>query len=125
MRRILVVEDDPDVRELLGRLLQFQGFKVATAANGIEALAQLRADLMPGGAGAPLVILLDLRMPLMSGWEFRAAQLSEPTMAPIPVIIMSGSVDRDADLVAGMGADAVLRKPVLLERLMAEFRRYR
>ncbi|WP_373372118.1 response regulator [Nannocystis bainbridge] len=110
MQRILVVEDDPDAREMLALLLQVQGFKVVTASNGVDALAQLRADLAPGGSGAPSVILLELRMPIMSGWEFRAAQLLDPALAPNPVIIMSGSVDTDADFVAEIAPPMALQR---------------
>ena len=82
MRRVLVVEDDADLREALFDLLESSGWKVTLAANGREALARLER--------APVdVILLDFMMPQMDGGEFRAAQRAQPALAGIPVILMS------------------------------------
>ncbi len=97
---VLVVEDDAALREMMAQQLHLAGFAPATAPNGYEALALLRQ-----GFPAKL-ILLDLKMPIMDGWAFRAAQRRDPDLADIPVIVMSA---RDA---AGLDAAAVFSKPI-------------
>ncbi len=83
--RILVVEDDLSTREALSMLLSAEGYGVSTAADGVAALEQLRDGQRPG------LILLDLMMPLMDGWQFRHEQLRDPSLANIPVIVCSAS----------------------------------
>ena len=102
--RILLVDDNLDERDAIALLLEFEGAEVAVAGDGEEALNALRAD--------PLrcLILLDLDMPVMNGWEFRRRQLRS-AMAGIPVIVVSGQPDL-AFAVRGMWARAALRKPV-------------
>ena len=85
MARILIVEDDPDTREMLERFLQLEGFEVRTAANGQIALQALQAD------SALNVILLDLMMPVMNGWQFRQAQAMDPKLSRIPVVVVSAA----------------------------------
>lgn len=82
---VLVVDDDGDIREVLGDLLTTEGFSVASASNGEKALMWLRSS------GRPSVILLDLMMPVMNGRAFRQAQLADPKLAEVPVIVMSAS----------------------------------
>src|SRR5512132_4356371 len=82
-KRILIVEDDVDVRDALMQVLEFEGYRVTGASNGEEALAALRAG------GRPSLILLDLMMPVMNGSQFRAAQLADRALAAIPVIVLS------------------------------------
>jgi CheY-like chemotaxis protein len=84
IRRVLVVEDEPDVREPVAQLLAVAGFEVAAAANGLEALRLARSS-------PPDVIVLDLMMPVMNGWEFRRAQRADPALAAIPVVVVSAS----------------------------------
>ena len=74
MAKVMLVEDDVDIRADLSALLCSEGFEVVCAADGAEALAHLRAGARPA------VILLDLMMPLMNGWEFRAEQLRDPSL---------------------------------------------
>ncbi|MBC7545053.1 MAG: response regulator, partial [Candidatus Sericytochromatia bacterium] len=81
---ILIVEDDIDIRETLAEILADEGYSVASAANGLDAISYLQTEAMP------CVILLDLMMPVMSGWEFRAKQQQDPTLAGIPVVVLSG-----------------------------------
>ena len=81
---ILIVEDDADLRDSLADLLMEEGYQVAGASNGQEALDYLRH------AAPPCLILLDLMMPVMNGWEFRAAQEQDPSLSSIPVIVVSG-----------------------------------
>jgi CheY-like chemotaxis protein len=83
IRRVLLVEDNVDAREAMTAFLEGEGYVVAAAANGQEALVHLRTS--------PIfcVILLDLGTPAMDGWEFWAKQVQEPAMASVPVVIMS------------------------------------
>ena len=83
--RVLIVEDERDIREALAEALAYEGYDVAVAANGREALRALR------GGPRPDVILLDLVMPEMSGWEFRQVQAHDPALAGIPVVVVSAS----------------------------------
>ncbi|WP_437591904.1 response regulator [Sorangium sp. So ce1000] len=111
LKRILVVDDDPDIRETLAELLQEEGYAVASAAHGGEALSVLRTDPRPG------LILLDLMMPIMDGWQFRAEQKKDPELAAIPVVIISAT-GRD-EFVSSLGAAQFLKKPINLEQLLA------
>jgi len=100
---VLLIEDDRAIREPLGVLLREEGYEVATAENGQEAFRRLRAE------GEPDIILLDLRMPVMDGWEFRAIQKQDPVLALIPVVAISA--DGSAQALA-VSADAYLKKPL-------------
>jgi CheY-like chemotaxis protein len=103
--RVLVVDDDADSRMLMAELLTFEGYRVATASNGREALNQLSAE-------APSVILLDLEMPVMDGRSFRQRQLQMPgPLRSVPVIVCSGS-DEATKLTAELQAFACLSKPL-------------
>ena len=109
MATILVVEDDRDTREMLERFLQLEGFTVRTAENGRAALDVL------GREGA-CVILLDLMMPVMNGWEFRHVQASDPRLSRIPVIVVTAAGRREQ--IPTIDAHAWLPKPVDLDRLL-------
>jgi CheY-like chemotaxis protein len=80
--RVLVVEDERDIRETEAEVLESEGYEVCTASDGCEALRRAHEAL-------PKVILLDLMMPRMNGWQFREAQLKDPELAPVPVIVIS------------------------------------
>jgi len=82
---ILVVDDDPDVREGLCDLLVEEGFSVASAANGADALDQLRQPCLPD------VVLLDLRMPKMDGYEFLKCRQADEKLRDVPVIVVSAT----------------------------------
>ena len=112
-RKVYVVEDDNDLRRTLGEALEAQGYAVVAAANGAEALAALRSDDVH-----PCLILLDLMMPVMNGYEFRKEQRADPALAGIPVVVIS------AHARAGVDADAFLPKPVALRRLLAVIARF-
>jgi DNA-binding response OmpR family regulator len=107
---VQVVEDDPDVGEILEMILHAEGYAVLRAQDGREALEQLRE-------AKPRLILLDLMMPGMNGWEFRAEQLRDDALARIPVVVMTGAGD-DAARVAELKADAYVQKPVELDELL-------
>ena len=109
---VLLVDDDERVRDALVALLEEQGYAVAGAADGREALALLR-----GGGFRPDLIILDLMMPVMDGWEFRAAQLDDAELASIPVMVFSAH--HAARQAAGtLGAVTVLAKPLDVDELL-------
>lgn len=108
---ILVVEDDPDLRETLADALAVAGYDVSSACDGLEALARLNA------AAPPDLILLDLEMPNMNGVEFRHAQLASEALASIPVAIVTADVEGPAKAKA-LGAP-VLLKPLRLPQLLS------
>jgi CheY-like chemotaxis protein len=110
---ILVVDDDAAVVRPLARVLELEGFKAVTAANGLEALTYLR-----GGGGAS-VIVLDLRMPVMDGWAFRREQLRDAALAHIPVVVLTGA---DQDRVSEILAAATFQKPYQLADLTSAVR---
>jgi CheY-like chemotaxis protein len=114
-QRVLVVEDDSVARTLLGTILEDAGYTVALAANGREALDYLR------NGERPFVILLDLKMPVMSGWEFREEQRRDPDLATIPIVVLTADGEFDA-VVATLGAAACFSKPIDPEGLLARIR---
>ena len=106
---ILIVEDDPDIRDAEEEVLQGSGYTTATAATGESALAYLRS------CPPPAVILLDLMMPEVDGREFRRRQLADPALAGIPVVVVTaGSADQARDV----GAAAIVKKPFPPETLL-------
>jgi CheY-like chemotaxis protein len=109
MATILVVEDDRDTREMIERFLQLEGFTVRTAENGRAALDVL-------GRERACVILLDLMMPVMNGWEFRHVQANDPHLSRIPVIVVTAAGRREQ--IPAIDAHAWLPKPVDLDRLL-------
>jgi two-component system response regulator MprA len=115
---VLVVEDDPDISSMLVEVLDLEGYRTATAANGREALNLLHAGLRPR------LILLDLMMPELNGWQFRAAQLEDPRLAEIPVVVLSANVAA-AQRGDGLAQVPGLRKPVDVAELVAAVDRYR
>jgi two-component system, chemotaxis family, chemotaxis protein CheY len=119
---VLIVEDDPDVREMLAALLSVEGFYAVGAEDGLEALHLLRT-VRHRAPDIPCLILLDLKMPRLSGNEFRRAQLGDPTVASVPVAVMSGAEDLD-DRARDLGAVATLPKPIDIENLLQVVRRY-
>jgi len=106
---VLIVEDDEDLRDMMAQMLNIEGFDTATVANGREALDYLHATKKPN------VILLDLMMPIMDGWEFRRQQKADPDLAPVPVIILSAL---DQTRAAPVDAQAFLKKPLDFDRLL-------
>ena len=119
---VLIVEDDPDVREMLSALLVTEGFYAVAAEDGLEALHLLRA-LRHRAPQIPCLILLDLMMPRLSGSAFRRAQLGDPTVAAVPVAVMSGAIDLE-QRAQSLGAVASLAKPIDCEMLLEIVRRY-
>lgn len=119
---VLIVEDDPDTREILSTLLTLQGFHAVTAEDGLEALHVLRT-VKHRAPETPCLVLLDLMMPRLGGQEFRRAQLEDPVVASVPVAVMSGSTDAQARG-RTLGAVATLTKPLDFDLLLNVVRRY-
>jgi len=109
---VLVVDDDEDMREILLQLLQFHGWPVHAAADGVEALDALERH-------RPSLILLDLAMPRMNGIQFRTAQRAHPDvrLASVPVVVVSAAADA-ARYKTALNAADVLVKPFEPERLL-------
>jgi CheY-like chemotaxis protein len=114
---ILIVEDDSDLREALSEVLRDEGYSVAMAADGREALDRLRRHLRPS------LILLDLTMPVMNGWQFRAEQRQDPALSGIPVVVLSAG-DHLAEQMIPLGIADYVRKPIELSRLLRLIERY-
>lgn len=113
---VLVVEDETDTRELVATLLEFEGLVVERAADGIEALGVLRSGVRP------CVIVTDLMMPRMDGWELARRMRRDPDLADLPLILVSGVADL-AQRAHELDADAFLTKPIDVDRLLSEVKR--
>ncbi len=108
---ILVVEDDLDIREVMRMILEASGYQVLEAGDGAEALGVVRAH-------RPCVILLDLMMPGMDGFQFRESQLQDPAIASIPVVIASGG-GTVPEKASALGAAGYLVKPMDVKSLLS------
>ena len=116
-KRILIVEDDAAIRDALTLLLKDEGYAVVGAPNGLEALRHLKEN------GPPDLILLDLMMPVMDGWQFSKEQRQDPSLKGVPVVLLSanGNVQQRASM---LGAVGFLQKPVEVEELLDAIHRY-
>ena len=119
---VLIVEDDASVREMLATLLTTQGFHPVAAEDGLEALHLLRA-VRRRAPDVPCLVLLDLTMPRLGGQEFRRAQLGDPTVANVPIAVMSGAIDAE-ERAHALGAVATVMKPIDLDLLLGVVRLY-
>ena len=116
--RVLVVEDDNEIRETMVEILNDEGYEAVGASDGFEALEQLRDP-----TDRWCLVLLDLMMPNMDGRTFRAEQLQDPTIAPIPVVIVSAM--NDVAAAAGeLNVAAHMTKPVPLSALIQVVRQF-
>jgi CheY-like chemotaxis protein len=105
-----VIDDQADVLDVLRVALELEGYEVVTAANGFEALAVLE------GLPTPSLIVLDLMMPVMNGWEFREAQQRDGRLASIPTVILSALRSGQPDEL--LEPTATLAKPLAIERIV-------
>ena len=112
---ILVVDDDDDLRETVQMLLEEGGFLVSVAENGRAALEQLRAGARPS------LILLDLMMPEMNGWQFIEHVRQDADLGSIPIVIMTAHKSTDA---LPVPSENVLQKPFDIDKLLASIRRH-
>jgi CheY-like chemotaxis protein len=106
---VLVVEDNEDIREMMALALQLAGADVVCASNGREALALLKER------SAPNLILLDLMMPVMNGWELNAALKRDEMLAKVPIVVISAMGEGGA---AGLDPAEFISKPVDIDRLI-------
>jgi CheY-like chemotaxis protein len=114
-RTIVLVEDDDGIRETMAALLEDEGYKVMQAANGEEGLKALRTT------ADPCLVLLDLWMPVMNGWQMLAVLRDDGELARVPVVVISAA----GDLPPPAGAAAFLRKPIRLETLLESVETHR
>jgi CheY-like chemotaxis protein len=112
--KILLIEDDPDLAEVVAEVLLMEGYRLSRASDGRAALELLANRELPD------LILLDLMMPNMNGWEFREAQLRDTRLAKIPVVVLSATGERSRPIDAVL----VLRKPVTLDELLSAVKRF-
>jgi CheY-like chemotaxis protein len=115
LTRVLAVEDDQTIRDLLIELLSGEGFEIQCAANGLEALAIL-------GGWIPDVIILDLMMPVMDAEVFREHQLKMQRAANVPIVVLSALNDVQ-DRAKALGATGVIAKPFDLDSLVKMLRK--
>src|SRR3954470_13198349 len=116
-RTILMIEDDPQIRDDLAELLRREGYEVQAAANGHDALQRLHSS-----EPLPDLILLDLIMPEVDGWQFRAAQVENPNLGRIPAFVVSGAGDvRQEGII--LRAAGYLNKPFKFEFLLGVLRK--
>jgi CheY-like chemotaxis protein len=114
---ILVVEDHDDIRDYLAYLLRRNGYEVRTASDGLQALAALRASELP------CLVLLDLLLPTMDGFQFRHEQVRDAGLASIPVVALSSDGSLRSRIMA-LGVAEFLEKPVLQEKLLETIDRF-
>jgi two-component system response regulator CpxR len=107
---ILIVDDDSDIREILSETLEDEGFQVVTAANGLEAIRVVQSMLTP-----PFAILLDLMMPIMDGYTFLEQRQASPTLASIPVAVVTAGHRVDRSRLANA---PVIPKPIDIAKLL-------
>jgi CheY-like chemotaxis protein len=112
---VLIVEDEPDIRESLQEILELEGVRAASAPNGLEALKYLKEN-------QPKLILLDLLMPIMNGIEFRKNQALDSTIARVPVVLMSA--DNSTQEKARQLNVNFIKKPIELDSLLSTVRHY-
>ena len=107
---VFIIEDDVDTREMLGKFLELEGYHVETASNGQQALQRFSDGI------SACVIVLDLMMPVMDGWQFRRKQVEDARLAKIPTIVVSAA---GRERMAHISADAYLAKPIDMDELLS------
>jgi CheY-like chemotaxis protein len=117
---VLVIEDDATIREAVAEVLGYEGYEVRTARDGAEGMNMLEA--IPG----PTLVLLDMMMPVMNGWQFLAAQKNRTKFADISVVIVSAAPEDRALLDADgpLPVEGMLRKPIDVDMLLRVVDRY-
>jgi CheY-like chemotaxis protein len=115
---VLIVDDDLDILEALAELLESEGYAVTTVTDGQAALSCLRGGLRP------CVILLDLMMPGMNGWDFRAEQMKDAELRDIPVVVVTAAAVTEAALRAQLGDISLVYKPPMHDELVSVVRRH-
>lgn len=107
-KRILIIEDDANIREVLELALASEGYEVSSASNGKDGLSRIASH------GKPDLILLDLMMPIMNGWEFVEALKSSKELSTLPVVVVSAFTEKSHQI----SCNAFLTKPLDLNLLL-------
>jgi CheY-like chemotaxis protein len=115
IHNILVIEDDPAIRQIIRDILEIQGYQVSVAASGHEGIQQLKT-IRP----QPCVVLLDLMMPVTNGWQFLDFQRNDPSLAKVPVIICSAYKES----AMAVHPSGFVQKPVQLNELLDAVRTF-
>lgn len=111
---ILIIDDDPEVRDVMSGVIEAAGYDVITASDGEEGLARIEEQ-------HPSLIFLDIEMPVMNGLEFRQHQRHDPDLIRIPTIVMTGS---DIEPMLDLAVEETLRKPARLRDILDLVRQY-
>jgi CheY-like chemotaxis protein len=114
-RLVAIVEDDVEFRNMLRELLEEEGYRVIALANGAEALAALRGNVVPN------VILLDVSMPVMDGFDFLRHRSEDPKLAAVPVVLVTNAKPHERPTV---GVSDVVRKPIDIDEILFAIKRY-
>lgn len=114
MSKILVIEDDHAIREIMSEALEIEGYTVDTAENGEVGLEKLRRDPLPR------LILLDLMMPVMDGWQFMKLVRKDHNLNPIPIVLLSAFMERSHEIVC----QGRVSKPIELDTLFDMVKHY-
>jgi two-component system chemotaxis response regulator CheY len=116
-KNVMIVDDDNDIRDAISQILEYEGYNVLQASNGQEGIERLRQQ------DRPSLILLDLMMPVMNGWQFQSELQNQPDLSKIPVIILSadGNIQQKSE---GIGVAGYLKKPIQLDTLLDTVKRY-
>jgi CheY-like chemotaxis protein len=117
-KTILVIDDDPLFREGLAIILEREGYRVVLAEDGGQAVERLRASPPPD------LIILDMMLPVEDGWRLLARRRRDPDLAAIPALVVTAIGVASAEWAADLGASGYLRKPVEIDTLLAEVRRW-
>lgn len=112
---VLIVEDDRDIREALKDVIELEGYHVYTAQDGRQGL-----DILRHVISSPCLVLLDLMMPVMNGWEFLEECKQDITLATIPVVVVTAA----GDAAKKAQASGYIKKPVDIEMLLRTVRRF-
>jgi CheY-like chemotaxis protein len=118
MSCILIVDDDAVTRESLSLALSEEGYAVAEAPDGAAALARLHSGQMPQ------LVVLDLMMPVMDGWQFLVERRKVAGATAVPLLVLTASRGLDAPGLRAMGAEEIIEKPAATEDVLAAVRRY-
>jgi CheY-like chemotaxis protein len=112
---IAIVEDDGEFRNMLRELLEEQEYRVVAVSNGAEALEMLRGDVLPN------VILLDVSMPVMDGFDFLRFRNDDPRLAAVPVVLVTNAKPHERPTI---GVNDVVRKPIDIDEILFAIKRY-
>ena len=112
---VAIIEDDSEFRNMLRELLEEEHYRVVAMANGAEALETLRGDTMPD------VILLDVSMPIMDGFDFLRHRNADPRLSTVPVVLVTNAKPHERPTV---GVSDVVRKPIDIDEILFAIKRY-